>query len=60
MIQKNLMVTLETEDFKNMMLKYHFRKEDFASLQSLSCMLVPLLRAKAYYVWKEKGVVISY
>ncbi len=60
MIQKNLMVTLETEDFKNMMLKYHFRKEDFASLQSLSCMLVPLLRAKAYYVWKEKGDVISY
>ncbi len=60
MNQKNLMVALETEDFKNMIVKYHFRKEDFASLQSLSRMLVPLLRTKAYYVWKEKGDVITY
>lgn len=60
MNQKNFRITLEKEDLKNMIRKYHFRKEDFTSLQSLNRMLVPLLQAKAYYIWKEKGDRISY
>ena len=60
MEEKNISVSLEAEELREMIGAYHFRGEDFFSLQSISHMLSPLLQIKAYYIWKEKGETVSY
>lgn len=60
MEERKLSVSLGAEDLRNMIKTYHFSVEDLSSLQSLNHMLAPLLRVKAYYIWKEKGKIISY
>lgn len=45
---------LEKEDFPKLIQKYHFNAEDLGALQAFEEALQPLLKAKLYYVWKEK------
>lgn len=56
----DILVNLETEDLNHIIQRYHFREEDFISLQALSRVMMPLLQAKAYYLWKGKGDTIQY
>ena len=43
-----------------MIARYHFRAEDIPIIQSLSQVMQPLLRVRAYYVWQKRDSVISY
>lgn len=56
----DIKVIWNTEDLNHLIKHYHFREEDFGILQALSQVMTPLLQARAYYVWKKKGEIVSY
>lgn len=56
----NLNCSFNRKDFQALIHKYHFEDRDFASLEALERALRPLLRAKAYYVFKKQDEVVAY
>lgn len=56
----DIRIHMEPEDFRHMIQRFHFRKEDFLSLQAISRAMAPLLQIKAYYLWKSRDKIISY
>lgn len=55
-----LTICLTTENFKEIIRRYHFREEDLPMIEALHQSMMPLLQTKAYYRWKEKEEPILY
>lgn len=54
----DIRINMGSEDIKHIIKRYHFREEDFLSLQALSGSMAPLLQVKAYYLWKSGDSLI--
>ncbi|MCD7825717.1 MAG: hypothetical protein LUH14_07150 [Clostridiaceae bacterium] len=50
----DIKVELAERELWGLLNRYHFQEKDFSLLQSFYLAALPLLHAKAYYLWKQK------
>lgn len=60
MYTTEIKVRLTAQDLEKVIRCYHFREKDRKTMENLYQAAVPLVQAKAYYLWKQKNSVISY